>query len=82
MEKTAKQRIIESVREVMPKTVKTCFWLIKITVGISILILFLRYFNILPWFSELISPVNFNFVLINDIYNSLAIRTRVEVIKI
>lgn len=61
MEKTAKQRIIESVREVMPKTVKTCFWLIKITVGISILILFLRYFNILPWFSELISPV-FNFV--------------------
>lgn len=61
MEKTAQQRVIDSVKEIMPKTVKTCFWLIKITVSISFGILFLKYFEILPWFSNLISPL-FNLV--------------------
>ncbi|MFA5850287.1 MAG: nucleoside recognition domain-containing protein [Bacteroidales bacterium] len=61
MERSAKQRAIDSVKEILPKTLKTCLWLIKVTVLISLGILFLRYLNILPWFSELISPV-FNIV--------------------
>jgi len=61
MERSAKQRAIDSVKEILPKTLRTCLWLIKVTVLISLGILFLRYFNILPWFSELISPV-FNIV--------------------
>ncbi len=61
MERSAKQRAINSVKEILPKTLKTCLWLIKITVLISLGIFFLRYLNILPWFSELISPV-FNIV--------------------
>ncbi len=61
MEKSAKQRAIDSIKEILPKTLKTCLWLVKITVLISLGILFLRYFNILPWFSKLISPV-FNIV--------------------
>ncbi len=57
MEKSAKQRAIDSVKEILPNTFKTCLWLVKVTVLISIGILFLRYFNILPWFSRLINPV-------------------------
>lgn len=61
MERSAKQRAIDSVKEILPKTLKTCLWLIKVTVLVSLGILFLRYLKILPWFSELISPV-FNIV--------------------
>jgi len=57
MEKSAKQRAIDSIKEVLPITFKTSLWLVKVTVLISLGILFLRYFNILPWFSKLISPV-------------------------
>ena len=41
----------------MPKTLKTCLWLIRITTLITLGIVFLKYFNILPWFSQFISPV-------------------------
>ncbi len=61
MNKSVKDRAINAIREVFPKSVKTSIWLIKITVSISAAILLLRYFNILPWFSKMISPV-FNYV--------------------
>jgi len=51
----------QSLREILPKAVKTAWWLIKITVSVSALMLLLKYFEILPWFSKLISPV-FNFI--------------------
>lgn len=59
--KSHKERIIECVKSVLPSTTKTCIWLLKLTVGVSFAILFLKYFKILPWFSALISPV-FNFL--------------------
>lgn len=52
-----KRKIASCVKEVLPSTTKTCIWLLKLTVGVSLAIVFLRYFNILPWFSALISPV-------------------------
>ncbi len=58
---TIKERIIKSVKEVLPGTTKTCIWLVKITVGVSLAIVFLKYLKILPWFSELISPA-FNLI--------------------
>lgn len=61
MNKEVKDRAIKAVRSVLPKATETAIWLIKITVGISAVILLLRYFDILPWFSHLISPV-FNYV--------------------
>ncbi len=61
MNKELRERAIRAIREIFPKAVKTSIWLIKITVSISAAILLLRYFNILPWFSELISPV-FNYI--------------------
>lgn len=57
MENSVKNRVKECVKEVLPVASKTCIWIIKITVGVSLLILFLKYFKVLPWFSELISPV-------------------------
>lgn len=50
-------RIRKSVKQVLPGTFKTCIWLIKITVGVSFAILFLKYFDILPWISCFLSPV-------------------------
>ncbi|NCB98954.1 MAG: nucleoside recognition protein, partial [Bacteroidia bacterium] len=57
MKGTTYERVIGAARDVLPTTIKTCVWLVKITVLISFGILILRYFNILPWFSGLISPV-------------------------
>lgn len=52
-----KEKIVRCVRSVLPSTTKTCIWLLKITVGVSFAIMFLKYFNILPWFSSLLSPI-------------------------
>lgn len=58
---TEKERILGCIKAVIPSTSKTCIWLIKITVGVSLAIMFLKYFKILPWFSQFISPV-FNYL--------------------
>ena len=58
---THKERITKCVEEVLPSATKTCIWIVKITVAVSFGILFLKYFNLLPIFSEFISPV-FNYV--------------------
>ena len=54
---TTGQRILRCIREVTPSSVKTCIWMIEITVGVSFAMMLLKYFNILPWISDLISPV-------------------------
>ena len=58
---THKERITKCVEEVLPSATKTCIWIVKITVAVSFGIPFLKYFNLLPIFSEFISPV-FNYV--------------------
>lgn len=52
-----RERIVGCVRSVLPSTTRTCIWLLKITVGVSFAIMFLKYFNILPWFSNLLAPI-------------------------
>lgn len=52
-----REKITRCIKSVLPSTTKTCLWLLKITVGVSFAIMFLKYFNILPWFSNLLSPV-------------------------
>ena len=49
--------IVKSVRDVLPGTIRTCIWMIKITVGVSFAMMLLKFFNILPWISDFISPV-------------------------
>lgn len=50
-------RIVNSIKEVLPSSLKTCIWMIKITVGVSFAMMLLKYFNILPAISDFISPV-------------------------
>ena len=61
MKESHKERIVRCVKDVLPGASKTCVWIIKITVGVSFAILFLKYFNLLPYFSEFISPL-FNYI--------------------
>lgn len=57
MDKSAINRALSSVKEILPKTLKTCLWLVRITVLVTLGVLFLEYFNILPYISEFLSPV-------------------------
>ena len=57
MKTETKQRIVACVKEVLPSTTKTCIWIIKITVAVSFAMMLLKYFDILPWISDAVSPV-------------------------
>ncbi len=57
MEQSAIKRALNSVREILPRTLKTCLWLIRITVFITLGVQLLEYFNILPFISGFLSPV-------------------------
>ncbi len=57
MKESNKDKIIRCVKSVLPSTGKTCLWLVKLTVGVSFAIMFLKYFNILPWISDILTPV-------------------------
>lgn len=52
-----RERALSSVKAALPSTLKTCIWVVEITVGVSFLILLLRYFNILPWISSALEPL-------------------------
>lgn len=51
------ERIVRSIKEIIPSSVKTCIWMGKITVIITFAMMLLKYFNILPVISDFISPV-------------------------
>ena len=57
MNENTKGRIVRCVKEVLPSTTKTCIWIIKITVAVSFAMMLLKYFDILPWISDAVSPV-------------------------
>jgi len=57
MKEETKERLVRCVREVLPSTTKTCIWIIKITVAVSFAMMLLKYFDILPWISDAVSPV-------------------------
>ncbi len=57
MEKSAFYRAYNSIKEILPKTLQTCLWLIRITVLITLGVLFLEYLEILPWISKFLNPV-------------------------
>jgi hypothetical protein len=57
MIKSILSRACKSVREILPKTLKTCLWLIRITTIVTLGVLFLEYFNILPYISKALNPL-------------------------
>ena len=57
MKQETRDRLVRCVKDVLPTTTKTCIWIIKITVGVSFAMMLLKYFDILPWISDAVSPV-------------------------
>lgn len=51
------KRSLSAVKKVIPGTLKTIIWITEITVSVSFVIMLLRYFNILPWISDALSPL-------------------------
>ena len=51
------KRALRAIREVLPVAAKTAWWLIRITVTVSLIIVLLRYAGILYWISDALSPV-------------------------
>ena len=56
-------RLASCVKDVLPGALKTCIWMVEITAGVSFAMMLLKYFNILPWISDLISPLFSHFGL-------------------
>ncbi len=54
---TFTERSADCIKRLLPETAGTCIWIICITAGVSFAILLLRFFNILPWISDALSPV-------------------------
>lgn len=52
-----KGKVLKCIKDILPSTTKTVVWILKITILVSLLIVFLRYFGILEWFSKTITPV-------------------------
>lgn len=50
-------KLLEIVKGALPGTIRTCIWVVKLTVGVSFCIMLLRYLQILPWISALLEPV-------------------------
>lgn len=50
-------KLLDIVKGALPGTVKTCIWVVKLTVEVSFCIMLLRYLQILPWISALLEPV-------------------------
>lgn len=50
-------RALAAAKSALPNAIKTSIWVVKITLAVSFAILFLKYFNIVPWISRYASPV-------------------------
>lgn len=57
MNKSAINRAVNAVKEILPKTLKTCLWLVRITVLVTLGVQLLEYFKILPYISEFLNPL-------------------------
>jgi hypothetical protein len=51
------QQSFSAIRSVLPSTARTCWWMVRLTVGVSFLVFLLDYFRLLPYFSQWLQPV-------------------------
>lgn len=52
-----RNRSAEAIRATIPSTLKTAIWVVKVTVAVSFAIMVLQYLQVVPWVSELLSPL-------------------------
>lgn len=56
-------RLSQAIRKTLPSTWKTALWVVKVTVSVSFSILLLRGMGVLPYISDLLSPLFVHFGL-------------------
>lgn len=52
-----RHRSADAIRATIPSTLKTAIWVVKVTVAVSFAIMVLQYLQVVPWVSELLSPL-------------------------
>ncbi len=57
MDKTVLQRVGDAWRTSYPKALKIAWWMIRLTVVVSLGVEVLRYFGIIAWMSDFLTPV-------------------------
>lgn len=55
------EKVLSSIKKALPGSIKTCIWVVEITVIVSFVMLILKYFDILPWISTALEPM-FRFI--------------------
>lgn len=54
---SVKNRIIGAVKSAIPTALKTAWWMIRLTVIISLSVTILQYLGVITWLSELLNPL-------------------------
>lgn len=52
-----KNRLQKSVKSALPSALRTAWWVIKLTVSVSLIVTLLNYFGVVKWFSQIVTPV-------------------------
>jgi hypothetical protein len=52
-----KNRLLQSVKSAFPQALKTAWWIIKLTVCVSLIVTALNYFGVVKWFSQIATPL-------------------------
>ena len=50
-------RILKSVKEAMPSALKTGWWMVRITLAVSLAVTVLQYLGVVGWMSESLTPI-------------------------
>lgn len=55
--KQTTDRIIRSIKDALPKSGKTIWWLLKIILPLSLLVAFFQYWGVIAWLATLLGPL-------------------------
>ncbi|MDR1983312.1 MAG: nucleoside recognition protein [Prevotellaceae bacterium] len=56
-EATIGKRLLNSIKNSLPSALRTAWWVVKLTVGISLMVTVLDYFGVVKWFSQIATPL-------------------------
>ncbi|MDR0420391.1 MAG: nucleoside recognition protein [Prevotellaceae bacterium] len=54
---TTKKRLKDAIKNAFPSALRTAWWVVKLTVGVSLAVTILDYAGVVKWFSQIASPV-------------------------
>ena len=75
---TFTQRIVNSIKEALPKGLKTAYWLLKITIPVSFAVVMLDYFGGIDFIAEYFKVAQFITLLTVQIENDNPMKKHFE----